>query len=101
MDIVRFITLYEDDDITLLAEIAPSFMDGVFLHTEVKQFSLSKMKKYISLWGEIVPYLHEQGHRNIYALPTDSVAEKWETKFGFKDTGVFFEGQKIMKYMGA
>ena len=93
-----FHTLYEDEDVHVVFELAPTFMEGVFIHTTVKNFSLSKMKKFKQLWPHIVGYIHNIGVYNIYALPTDDMAEKWERQFSFIDTGVTYEGQKIMKY---
>lgn len=98
-DVSKFTVLYNDEDIKVIAEIAPSFMDGVFIHTEVKTFSISKYKKYKKIWDSILTCLDAGSIKNIYALPTDDVAEKWETKFGFVDTGVYYEHQKIMKYV--
>lgn len=98
--ISRFQLLYDDADLKIVMEVAPSFMRGVFIHSEVKSFSKSKYGKAKYVWSRLVEYLHSHDIHNIYALPTDSIAEKWETKFGFVDTGVTFEGQKIMKYLG-
>ncbi len=97
--ISTFVTLYESDNAKLIMERAPYFMDGVFMHTEIKHFSKSLYKEYQDVWNSVVVYLKERGVNNIYALPTDEMAEKWETKFGFVDTGVTFEGQKIMKFV--
>lgn len=99
-DVSVFTLLYSDPDIKCVMEKAPTFMNGAFIHTEVNTFSKSKYKKYKLLWEQIVAYLREQNIVNIYALPTDDVAEKWETHFNFVDTGVYYEGQKIMKYRG-
>lgn len=99
-EVSTFCLLYADPDIKCVMERAPAFMEGAFIHTEVHEFSKSKYAKYKYLWPQIVNYLEEQGIKNIYALPTDDKAEKWETHFGFVDTGVTFEGQKIMKYRG-
>lgn len=99
-EISTFHVLYDDSDIKVVIETAPSFLDGVFVHTNVKEFNLSRYKKYKSLWKDIVAYLGEIGVDNIYALPTDDKAEKWETKFSFVDTRVTYEGSKIMKYVG-
>lgn len=95
----KFTTLYEDKDAVLIMEEAPYFMDGVFMHTTIKHFSKSLYKNYHNIWNDVVDVLKFNGVNNIYALPTDEMAEKWETKFGFVDTGVTFEGQKIMKWV--
>lgn len=99
-EVSKFQLLYEDEDITIVMEQAPSFMRGAFIHTNVRAFSKERYKKYKYIWNRLVEYLHSNNIYNIYALPTDTKAEKWETKFGFVDTGVQYEGQKIMKYLG-
>lgn len=97
-DVSTFCVLYEDDDIKCVMERAPSFMDGAFIHTEVKGFSKNKFKKFKALWPEGVKYLRSQGINNLYALPPNEQAERWEKAFSFVDSGVTYEGQKIMVY---
>lgn len=98
-EVSTFHHLYEDEDILVTFEVAPVFMQGAFIHTTVKsKLTLSKWRKFKGLWPHIVGFLHNIGVYNIYALPTDEMAEKWEKHFYFVDTGVTYEGQKIMKY---
>lgn len=97
-EVSTFHILYEDEDIQLVVESAPSFMEGVFVHTQVKHFSKNRYKKFQKKWMEVIEYLNSCDIYKIYALPPDEVAKKWQVMFGFVDTGVTYEGQVIMKY---
>lgn len=88
--------LYSDEDIDVLVEIDDILTDGVFIHTNVKNFSVSRMKKFYSIWGEILVRLRLEGWKHVYAIPPGSKEEKWEMMFGFKDTGIEVSCYKLM-----
>lgn len=87
---------YTDDDIDVLVELDDVFTDGVFIHTNVKNFSVSRMKKFYKVWDGIVERLRLEGWKHAYAIPPSSKEEKWEKMFGFKDTGIEVSCYKLM-----
>lgn len=88
--------LYSDEDIDVLAEIDDVFTNGVFIHTNVKNFSVSKMKKFYKIWDGILNQLRAEGWIHVYAVPPGPQEEKWERMFGFKDTGIEVSCYKLM-----
>ena len=97
MFIKEFI-VYQDDDLLLTAENEEDQIDGVFVHTRIHSISPSKIKKYKRVWKEVVNAFKDKGITNIYATPLEDMDEKWERVFGFKWTGVYLQGFKLMKY---
>lgn len=100
MFIKEFI-VYQDDDLLLTAENEEDQIDGVFVHTSFsqgKRLTPSKIKKYKRVWKEVVNAFKDKGVINIYATPLEDMDEKWERVFGFKWTGVYLQGFKLMKY---
>lgn len=105
--IIKEFIVYQDDDLLLTAENEEDQIDGVFVHTRIHSISPSKIKKYKRVWKEVVNAFRDKGITNIYATPLGehdsstkgmSMDEKWERVFGFKWTGVYLQGFKLMKY---
>lgn len=92
-------TLYSDEDIDILDEEYYEIEDTVFIHTNVKAFSLSKMKKYKVLWEHLKLKLKSQGYKTIMCVPPGAKEEKWESMFGFKPTGEYVRDKKLMFYV--
>ncbi len=90
-------TLYSDEDIDVSVEEYDEFYEGVFIHTNVKQFSLSKYKKFKHIWIHVRAGLRLEGYKYVLALPPGDKERKWESMFGFEPTGIFVKGQEIMR----
>lgn len=99
MKIKEFI-LYQDDGILVTAENEEDALDGIFVHTKIDKITPSQYKDYKKKWKTIVQNLGYAGIKNIYATPLEPMDEKWETKFGFKWTGLMMDGCKLMRYRG-
>lgn len=87
---------YSDSDIDILVEMDDVFTDGVFVHSNVKNFSMSKYKKFHRVWEEVLVRLRMEGWRHVYAIPPSSKEEKWQRMFGFKGTGIEVSSYKLM-----
>ena len=99
MKIKEFV-LYKDDGILVTAENEEDNIEGLFIHTQIDSITLSQYKDYKKKWKIIVKNLFDAGITNIYATPLEEKDEKWETKFGFKWTGLMMDGCKLMCYRG-
>lgn len=90
------ILLYKDEDIELTMEYY-EIIPGWGLHTKVKSWSLSKYKKFISIFGEILQSLSKEGITKLYAIPPTKLEEKWQMLFGFKDSKMRINTYKVME----
>ena len=88
--------LCSDEDIEVFAEKSAEITSGVFIHTNVKNFSLSKYKGFMVIWGKLLIQLKAEGWRHLYAVPPGPAEEKWERMFGFKDSGLQVSDYKLM-----
>lgn len=88
--------IYEDEDIEVFVESCTDITSGVFIHTNVKQWSLSKYKKFLVVWGCIMTRMRSEGWKHLFAVPPSPSEEKWEMLFGFKDSGLEVSGYKLM-----
>lgn len=88
--------LYSDEDIVISSEWSDK-LNGFIVHTKVKNWSLSKYKKYLLLVGKELNKLREKGIVEIFAIPPTEKEEKWENLFGFKDSGFRLGKYKIMR----
>ena len=84
-------TLYIENDI-------PHMLDGVFIHWEIKKWCPSKVRQYKKMWANITDQLTDKGVKGIYALPPSEFEEKLIRMFSFKDTGLRFNGNKLMRH---
>lgn len=89
-------TLYSDEDIEVFAEKSAEITSGVFIHTNVRHFSLSKYKGFMLIWDKLLIQLKAEGWKHLYAIPPGIREEKWEMLFGFKDSGLEVGGYKLM-----
>ena len=87
--------VYSDDDIVLnLVYFAEQKV--CFIHSDVKKWSLSKYKKYLLIFAEILNQLHKEGIDELFAVPPTEKEEKWQGLFGFTDTGHKIDSYKVM-----
>lgn len=89
--------IYSDDILDVSIEICPQIKTGVFVHSNVKSFSVSKFKRMLIAWAWVCQTLKEQGWANVYALPPSAKEEKWETLFGMYYTGIKVNKCKLMR----
>jgi hypothetical protein len=87
--------LYSDDDITISLQYYEK-TNMYFIHSKVNQWSLSKYKKYLLIFGGILNNLKDKNILTVYAIPPSEKEEKWESLFGFKDTGMKVQEFKLM-----
>lgn len=92
-------TLYSDEDIDIMEEEVYTIPGAVFLHTNVKQFSLSKYKKIHRVWQQLRKDLASQGYFYVLCVPPSAKEEKWERLFGFEHTGTNIKGKKVMFFL--
>src|SRR4030042_5937416 len=88
-------TVYSDEDI-ILHLVYFTEQNLCFIHSEVKKWSLSKYKKYLLVFAEILNQLHKEGIDELFAIPPTEKEEKWQGLFGFVDTGHRIEGYTVM-----
>jgi hypothetical protein len=89
--------IYSDDIVDVSIEICPEITTGVFIHTNVKSFSVSKYKRMLVIWANICSKLKEDGWEYVYALPPGKKEEKWETLFGLEFAGLLINKHKLMR----
>lgn len=90
------IVVYFDEDVKVSLEWV-DVLNSYAIHTKVNEWSLSKYKKYLSVFAEILNTLEKEGVTKIYAIPPSEKEEKWEELFGFKDSGLRIGQYKIME----
>jgi len=90
--------LLETEDGCLTIENNADFVDGVFIHWEIYNWSPSKVKMYKEYWVEIVAALHRRNVKGLYAIPPTEFEEKLIKMFGFKYTGLTYRGYKLMRH---
>lgn len=92
--------LYSDDTIDVMDEEYYDLDGSVFLHTNVKKFSLSTYKMFKKLiWPSICDLLRIQGYHTVFCVPPGEKEEKWERMFGFKHfSDQYINGHKLMIY---
>src|SRR4030042_1576908 len=61
-------TVYSDEDI-ILHLVYFTEQNLCFIHSEVKKWSLSKYKKYLLVFAEILNQLHKEGIDELFAIP--------------------------------
>ena len=90
--------IFESEDCILYMENEiPGMLEGVFLHWEIFSWSHSKVKKYRKLFAHVINKLNTEGIQNMYAIAPSSFEEKLIKMFGFEDTGLLFNGYKLMR----
>lgn len=87
--------LYSDEDVDLSVEYLEE-TNSYFLHSTIRNWSLSKYKKYLKVLAVEMEKLKNIGAQRVYALPPTYREEKWETLFGFEDTGFVVGTSKLM-----
>lgn len=90
--------LLKTEDGCLSVENNADFVDGVFIHWEIYEWSPSKVRKYKKMWVEIVAALHRRNVKGLYAIPPTCFEERLIKMFGFKDTGLTYRGHKLMRH---
>lgn len=90
-------TIYKDDDVEVLVEKEPDIMEGVFLHLNLNNWSVSKFKRYQQILKMITKQLRDNGMNKIYATAPPGKPEKLIKMFGLKETGITFSGFKLME----
>lgn len=77
---------------------AKHFIDGIFIHWDVYIWKVSKVRYYKELWHTIISPRLLSSYGKIYAIPPGPKEEKLIKMFGFKDTGLRFQGNKLLMY---
>lgn len=90
-------TIYSDENIDILIEEDEYLQRGVFIHTNVKKFSLSMYKNTQRVFKEICQSLKPYGVNYILALPPGDKEQKWQEHFGFSYTGIKVNKLKLMR----
>lgn len=95
----RLIPYYKTDDGCLYLDYtARSYIEnGIFLHLEIYNWSLSKYKFFLKAWKRIQEKLVEDGHEFGYATAPPGMPEKLIRMFGLEYTGLVSNGYKIMR----
>lgn len=87
--------IYSDEDINISMEKFPLLPKGWLLHTKVNSWSISKYKKYLLIFGNLLNNIQDN---KLYAIPPSEKEEKWQMLFGFKDSGLRVGSYKIMEF---
>lgn len=77
---------------------AKHFIEGIFIHWDVYQWSHNKVRYYRELWHNVICPKLLAKYKNIYAIPPTEKEEKLIKMFGFIDTGLRFQGNKLLMY---
>lgn len=94
------IILIKDEDCCIYVENEiPHYIEGAFIHCDIYQWSHSKVRKWKKKWANIARVMKDKGINDIYAIPPSEDEEKLIKMFGFKYTGLTFNGYKIMRYV--
>lgn len=89
--------MYTDEDITISLEYYEN-LNMHFIHSNVTNWSLSKYKKFLLIFGTILNSFRERDIKTVFALPPSEKEEKWERLFGFSDTGQIINNKyKLMR----
>ena len=88
--------MFSDNDITISTEYIEN-VDMYIVHTKVSGWSLSKYKKYLSEFANVLNVLNERGITKVFTIPPTDHIEKWQRMFGFIDSGYRPKGYKLME----
>jgi len=93
-------TLYSDDTLDIMEEEYYGLPNSVFVHSNVKEFSLSNYKFWKEFaWPSVCQLLRLQGYKMIFCVPPGAKEEKWERMFGFTHfNDEYIDGYKLMVY---
>lgn len=94
----KILLLKTEDGCLYIENEIPDMLEGVFIHWDIYNWTPSKVRKYKVMWLNIINVLHSKGIKGIYALPPSEFEEKLIKMFNFKDTGLTFNGYKLMRY---
>ncbi len=95
----KTILLKTEDGCLYIENEIPEVLSGVFIHWEISNWTPSKVRKYKRMWIYIVKKLRDKGIQNIYAIAPSEYEEKLIKLFSFRDTGLTFNGYKLMRLM--
>jgi hypothetical protein len=87
--------MYSDDDIIISLEYLVN-TNIYIVHTKVSKWSLSKYKKYVLEFANILNTLKLRGIEEVFTIPPTDKIEKWQRLFGFIDSGYRPKGYKLM-----
>ena len=90
-------TIYSDESIDVFLEEVEEIEKGVFIHTNVKQFSLSTFKKFKHIFLNICEIVKDRDIQYLLAIPPSNKEQKWQECFGFTYTGILVNKQKLMR----
>lgn len=88
--------VYSDEDITLSLQYVEQY-NLYFIHSTISSWSLSKYKKYISVFSKVLNDLNKEGVEVLYAIPPSEKEEKWQKLFGFTETIHMIGKYKLME----
>ena len=77
---------------------AKHFIEGIFFHWDIYVWSHTKVRYYRELWHNIICPKLLVFYKEIYAIPPTEKEEKLIKMFGFEDTGLRFQGNKLLIY---
>jgi hypothetical protein len=95
---MKHVLLKTEDGCLYIENGIADYLEGIFIHWDIYNWTPSNVRKYKRMWLDIVVNLHNKGLKDIYALPPSEFEEKLIKMFGFKDTGLLFNGFKIMRH---
>jgi hypothetical protein len=81
------ITLYQDEDCWLAYQYEES-LGKYTMHTTVKEWSLSKYKKYLNVFTDAMMVLENRGIKEVYSVCFTDKAVKFNQLFGFRLLGI-------------
>lgn len=80
------ITFYEDDDITVQGETNELHPNEVFIHCVVDNWSVTKYRKFLTIWSVILDELAEKGCIRVNSIipKNDMRTRRFQTMFGLR-----------------
>lgn len=94
--LIKFFTS-EDGSLYLDTTAKGYIDDGIFLHLELNNWSVSKYKLYLKIWKEAKKRIKDMGYEYAYATAPPGMPEKLIRMFDLEYTGVHIQGFKIMR----
>lgn len=78
------ITLYEDEDILIMAETHEAHPNEVFVHCDVHSWSVPKYRKFLTVWSVVLDELADKGCRRVNSIipKNDIKTRRFQTMFG-------------------
>jgi hypothetical protein len=68
-------------------------LQGWCLHTEITHWSLSQYKRYLKILSDALEVLRSRGIVEVFALCDTEKEVKFDSLFGFRDTGLKATGE--------